>query len=117
MAWLRLRHNKYGDIQKYNFKECNRYFTINLGFERMRATPQIITSCLHLYFTSESMCNAQKFLKLQGVNINNTAYRWIKKYVALMQAYSEKITPNVSDAWRADELYLKVLEERTGGKR
>jgi len=69
------------------------------------------------YFRGESLRNAQKFLKLQGVNINNTAYRWIKKYVALMQAYSEKITPNVSDAWRADELYLKVLEERTGGKR
>ena len=25
-----------------------------------------------------------------------------------MQGYLEKITPNVSDAWRADELYLKV---------
>jgi putative transposase len=25
-----------------------------------------------------------------------------------MQSYLEKITPNVSDAWRADELYLKV---------
>ena len=31
-----------------------------------------------------------------------------KKYVGLMQSYIEKITPNVSDAWRADELYLKV---------
>ena len=25
-----------------------------------------------------------------------------------MKAYLEKITPNVSDAWRADELYVKV---------
>ena len=25
-----------------------------------------------------------------------------------MQSYLEKITPNVSDAWRADELYVKV---------
>jgi transposase-like protein len=25
-----------------------------------------------------------------------------------MQSYLEKITPNVSDAWREDELYLKV---------
>ena len=35
-------------------------------------------------------------------------YNWIKKYVTLMKTYLEKITPNVSDAWRADELYLKV---------
>jgi transposase-like protein len=104
-----LRHNKRGDIQKYECRECNRYFTINLGFERMSATPQIITSALQLYFTGESLRNVQKFLKLQGVNINhNTVYRWMKKYVGLMQTYLEKITPNVSDAWRADELYLKV---------
>ncbi|MFZ0510661.1 MAG: hypothetical protein WAM14_03565, partial [Candidatus Nitrosopolaris sp.] len=90
-------------------RDCKRYFTINLGFERMRATPQIITSALQLYFTGESFRNVQKFLKLQGVNINhNTIYRWIKKYVTLMKAYLEKITPNVADAWRADELYLKV---------
>lgn len=104
-----LRHNKRGDIQKYECRDCNRYFTINLGFERMRATPQIITSALQLYFTGESLRNVQKFLKLQGVTINhNTVYRWIKKYVGLMQSYLEKITPNVSDAWRADELYLKI---------
>jgi putative transposase len=66
-----LRHNKRGDIQKYHCRECNRYFTINLGFERMRATPQVITSALQLYFTGESFRNIQKFLRLQGVNINH----------------------------------------------
>ena len=104
-----LRHNKYGDIQKYNCRDCNHYFTINLGFERMRATPQIITSALQLYFTGESFRNVQKFLKLQGVNINhNTVYRWIRKYVGLMQDYLEQIKPNVGDAWRTDELFVKV---------
>jgi transposase-like protein len=33
---------------------------------------------------------------------------WIKKYVSLMKSYAEKLTPNVSDTWRADELYIKV---------
>ena len=71
-----LRHNKRGE--EYECRECNRHFTINLGFERMRATPQIITSALQLYFTGESLRNVQKFLKLQGDNI---IYRWIKKYL------------------------------------
>jgi putative transposase len=35
-------------------------------------------------------------------------YKWIKKYVGLMQNYLEKIKPNVGDAWRTDELFLKV---------
>lgn len=98
-----LRHNKHGDIQKFNCKDCNHYFTINLGFEKMHATPQVITSALQLYFTGESLRNVQKFLRLQGVNINhNTVYKWIKKYVTLMQKYLEQMKPKVSDVWRTD---------------
>ena len=75
----------------------------------MRATPQIITSSLHLYFTGESLRNVQKFLRLQGVNINhNTVCRWIKKYVGLMEKYLEKIKPNVGNAWRTDEQNGKI---------
>jgi len=90
-------------------KECGKRFSFNIGFERMRATPQMITSAMQLYFTGESFRTVQKFLKLQGVKMSHVAiYKWIKKYVTLMKSYLEKITPNVSDAWRADELYLKV---------
>ena len=34
--------------------------------------------------------------------------KWIRKYVALMNKYLEKIKPNVSDTWRADEFYVKI---------
>jgi transposase-like protein len=104
-----VRHNKHGDLQIYNCQKCGHYFTINLGFERMRATPQIITSAMQLYFTGESLRNVQKFLKLQGVRVSHVAIlKWIRKYVALMNQYLEKIKPQVSDTWRADELYVKI---------
>ncbi|AIC15250.1 DDE-type integrase/transposase/recombinase [Nitrososphaera viennensis] len=104
-----VRHNKYGDIQKYNCKDCKRYFTINVGFEGMRAPPQVITGAMQLYFSGESLRNVQRFIKLQGYKASHMAiYRWIKKYVGLMEKYLEKITPNVSDTWRTDELYLKI---------
>jgi putative transposase len=68
----------------------------------MHATPQMITSALHLYFTGESFRNVQKFLKLQGVKMSHVAiYKWVQKYVDLMKSYLEQITPNVSDDWRA----------------
>ena len=35
-------------------------------------------------------------------------FMWIKKYTALIEKYLDKITPQVSDTWRADELFLKV---------
>ena len=104
-----IRHNKHGDLQIYLCKSCGHYFTINLGFERMRATPQAITTAMQLYFTGESLRNVQKFLRLQGVNVSHVAIlKWIKKYVRLMENYLEKIKPNVSDTWRADELYVKI---------
>jgi transposase-like protein len=104
-----IRHNRHGDLQIYNCRGCGHYFTINLGFERMRATPQIITSAMQLYFTGESLRNVQKFLRLQGVKVSHVAVlKWIKKYVKLMNEYLEKIKPQVSDTWRADELYVKI---------
>jgi len=104
-----VRHNKHGDLQIYTCRNCGHYFTINLGFERMRATPQIITSAMQLYFTGESLRNVQKFLRLQGVKVSHVAIlKWIKKYVVLMNEYLEKMKPQVSDTWRADELYVKI---------
>ncbi|HEY4699818.1 MAG TPA: IS6 family transposase [Nitrososphaerales archaeon] len=104
-----LRHNKHGDIQVWNCTDCRHYFTINIGFEQMRATPQTITSAMQLYFTGESLRNVQKFLRLQGVNVSHVAiYKWIGKYIKLMEKYLEQITPNVSDTWRADEVYIKI---------
>jgi transposase-like protein len=104
-----VRHNKSGDIQRYLCKACGKRFSINLGFEKMKATPQVITSAMQLYFTGESYRNVQKFLKLQGVEVDHsTVLRWVKKYVRLMQTYVEKIKPNVGDTWRADEIYMKV---------
>lgn len=59
--------------------------------------------------TGESLRNVQKFLKLQGVDVSHVAvYKWIKKYIGLMEKYLEQIKPKVSDTWRADELYLKI---------
>ncbi len=102
------RHNKYGTLQRYMCKTCGKRFSVNIGFEKMKASPQVITSAMQLYFTGESLRNVQKFLTLQGVNVSHVAiYKWIKKYIRLMETYLEKITPNVSDTWRADEIWMK----------
>jgi transposase-like protein len=104
-----LRHNKYGDIQKWNCRSCGRYFTINIGFERMKHNPQGITTAMQLYFAGESLRNVTRLLRLIGVEVSyQTVWNWIQKYTALMEKYLERITPQVSDTWRADELFLKV---------
>lgn len=104
-----VRHNKKYDIQRYLCKECGKRFSVNVGFEGMKASPQVITSAMQLYFTGESLRNVQKFLKLQGVTISHVSIlKWIKRYTALMMDYLKKIKPNVSDTWRADEIWVKI---------
>ena len=102
------RKNKALTIQKYLCRDCHKYFTFNIGFERMKHNPQAITTSLQLYFSGESLRNTMKALELMGVKVSyRTILNWIKKYITLMKDYTEKIVPNVSDTWRADEIYLK----------
>jgi putative transposase len=107
MRWG-VRHNKAGDIQKFQCRQCGRFFTVNLGFEKMH-NPKAVTVALQLYFSGESLRKTRESLKLMGVEIcPQTVLNWISKYVGLMERYADKIAPKLSDTWRADELYLKV---------
>lgn len=107
-----VRKNKYGDLQRYMCKDCGKKFSFNIGFEKMKATPQVITSAMQLYFTGTSYRNVAKFLRLQGVKVSHVAvYKWVEKYVGLMESYLDGIKPNVGDTWRADEVWLKVKGE------
>ena len=104
-----LRKNKAGTHPKILCRDCHHYFTINIGFEHMKHNPQAITTAMQLYFSGESLRNTQKSLKLLGVEVSHkTVFKWIKKYVTLNEKYVDNITPNVTDTWRADEMYIKV---------
>ena len=104
-----LRKNKSGTIQKFYCRDCQKYFTFNLGFEKMKHNPQAVTIAMQLYFSGESLRNTMRSLKLIGVEVSyRTILNWIRKYTKLMKDYVEKLVPKVSDTWRADEIYMKV---------
>jgi transposase-like protein len=64
---------------------------------------------MQLYFSGESLRNTSRSLRMMGVEVSyQTVWNWIEKYTALMEKYLEKITPKVSNTWRADELYVKI---------
>ena len=76
-----MRHNMYGDIQRFSCKSCGKSFTVNLGFERMKHNPQAITTAMQLYFSGESLRNVARSLRLIGAQVSHqTIYRWIAKY-------------------------------------
>jgi len=104
-----IRHNKNYNIQRYACQACHKTFSVNIGFEKLKHDPRGVTTAMQLYFSGESLRNVSKSLKLLGMDVTHqTVYNWIKKYIGLMQQYLEKITPQVGDAWRADELFVKI---------
>ena len=108
-----IKKTKHGNFQQFKCKKCNKRFIQNFGFEKMRATPQAITASMNLYFNGESLRHVADSMKLFGVKISYKGVEgWIKKYVSLMEKYLESITPQVSDKWRTDELYIKIKGDR-----
>ena len=83
-----IRKNKTGKIQIFECKDCKKYLTFNIGFEKMKHNPQAITSAMQLYFSGASLRNTMESLKLLGVEVSHqTVYNWIRKYVKLMKEY------------------------------
>jgi hypothetical protein len=75
----------------------------------MKHNPQGITTAMQLYFSGESLRNTAHSLQLIGMDVTHqTVYNWIKKYTKLMETYLNRIIPKVGDAWRTDELHIKV---------
>jgi len=108
-----IRHNRQHDIQMYRCKDCRRKFSRNLGFEKMMATPDQITMAMNLYFNGESTRKTAQSLLLTGIRVSNvTIHNWIKKYVSLMDKYLDRITPQVGEEWRTDELHLKIKGDK-----
>ena len=104
-----LRHNQYGDLQRYSCRDCGKRFTLNLGFERMKATPETVSMAMQMYFSGMSFEMTSRALRLKGVKVSGVGvFKWTKKYVALMQGYVEQITPQLGDTWRTDEMYVKI---------
>ncbi|OLB68578.1 hypothetical protein AUI06_10660 [archaeon 13_2_20CM_2_52_21] len=74
----------------------------------MKHNPKAITSAMQLYFNGESLRNVAESLALIGAKVSyQTVFKWIRKYTASMEKYIEKMAPNVSDTWRADEIHMK----------
>jgi len=76
----------------------------------MRANPKAIMVALDLYFKGISLRKIQDHLKqFERTNVSYVAvYKWIRKYVALMEQYAKILRPQLSGVWHVDEMKVNV---------
>ena len=104
-----IRKNKKGDVQQYRCKDCNKIFTLNLGFEKMRSKDVLITRALQMYFSGMSVRDIADCFEQEDIKVSHmTIYRWIEKYSKMTSNYVKGIVPRVSETWRTDEIFMKI---------
>ncbi len=104
------RKNQRGLTQIYWCKACNRRFVVDFGFSRMKASPQVITASLDLFFKGVSLRKITDHVKqFYNLQVNcSTILRWIQRYTELMENYASNLVPKVSEKWHADETVENV---------
>ena len=108
-----IKKAKKGDLQQFGCRDCKKRFVQNLGFERKRATPEQITTAVDLVFSGLSTRKAAKSLEMTGVKVSHmTVMNWAAEYANLMDRFMDRITPQVGEQWRTDEIYLKIKGNR-----
>jgi len=100
----RQTHNR-GKIQRYQCKECNKRFTKDDGFFRMRNNAQKITSSIDLFFNGLSTRKVQAHLKaFFPHNASNVSvYNWVIKYSKKISKFTDGLKLNVGHELQVDE--------------
>ena len=107
------RYRKNGmRIQRYKCMTCRHRWETNLNpaFASMRVNPKAIMVALDLYFKGISLRKIQDHLRqFEQTNVSFVAvYKWIRKYVTLMEQYAKILRPQLSGVWHADEMKVNV---------
>ena len=96
-------------------KDCDRRFTEDNGFYRMRNSPHKITLCLDLFFQGISTRKIQAHLKTFYEKNSSwvSTYFWIVKYSKIMSNFTDKLKLNVGNELQIDEMEYKTKGEKS----
>lgn len=104
-----------GKVQKFYCKSCNRFFTLNDGFYRMRNSEHKITACLDMYFRGMSLRKIQEHL--QAFTPHNSSHmtilRWIRKYSNQIGKFTDSLNLNVGQELMSDEMEYSTKGNQT----
>ncbi len=100
-----------GGKQSYRCRApaCGRKFVPDEGFARLKGEPKVVCLALDLHFKGNSLRQIVDTLnQFFGLRVAHaTVYRWIMRYVTLINEYAATLEPWVGDKWHADEVFTK----------
>jgi transposase-like protein len=109
------RYNKVGKKQLWKCAKCNKKFTPDNGFWKMKNTPETVAEALDLYEVGHSLTATKEHLwKHHGIKISETSIRnWVIKYCKKITNYTETLPVKVKDRIHEDEVEIRVNKKKT----
>jgi len=106
IKWTKRQTENRGLIQRYKCKDCNKTFTLDDGFFRMRNAPQKITCAVDLFYRGVSTRKVQEHFKaFYPHNSDHTSIlRWIRKYSLMISKFTDKLKLSVGAEVQIDEV-------------
>lgn len=112
------KYGKYGEKQVFKCKDCSRKFREETLLKKVKFSPELVTLTLDLYFSGLSLRKvARNITDHFNIDINySTIYGWIQTYIPQISNYVNSLTPQLSESWHIDELFVKMKggEKRKG---
>lgn len=95
--------------QIFKCRDCGKKSREGL-LKKAQYSPETITLTLDLYFSGMSLRKIARTLNDHfDMDIGkSTVYRWISCYIPMISEYVNGLTPQLSDTWHADELFVKM---------
>jgi len=106
IKWCKRKTQNRGIIQRYKCKECEKYFTIDDGFFRMRNSPQKITCALDLFYRGVSTRKVQQHFKAFYPHNSSwvSIYAWILKYSKQISSFTDNLKLKIGTEVQIDEV-------------
>ena len=100
---------KRGKIQKFFCLSCNRHFTNDEGFYKMKNAENIITMSIDMYLSNLSSRKMRNQLRrhLETKISHVSVLDWVRKYVKKVSKFIETLKPQLSGKIYADETEIK----------
>lgn len=97
-------------MQAFKCNDCGHRFREQALIRGSRYTPEVVSLTLDLYFSGTSLRKTARILNDHfDMNLGNaTVFRWIQKFVPMISEYAKSLTPQLSETWQADELFVKM---------
>ena len=106
IKWTKRKTENRGLIQRYKCNNCNKTFTLDDGFFRMRNAPQKITCAIDLFYRGVSTRKVQEHFKAFYPHnaSHKSIYKWIIKYSRQISKFTNRLKLSVSSEAQTDEV-------------